>query len=79
LLGKNENGYVLFLPNLPTRLDGKAITLECNGDKRTINFIEQIYSSPVGSAHLIEYKDSKPVPNSLAENSDDYESIWASL
>jgi len=79
LLGKSENGYVLFLPNLPTRLDGKAITLECNGDKRTIKFIEQLYSSPVGSAHLIEYKETKPVPSSLAKNNDDYESIWASL
>ena len=79
LLGKNENGYVLFLPNLPTQLDGKEITLECNGDKRVITFAEQIYSSPVGSAYLIEYKAAKPVPTSLAENHDDYESIWASL
>jgi len=79
LLGKNDDGYVLFLPNLPTQLNGKAITLECNGEKRTIKFIDQIHSTPVGSAHLIEYTDTKPIPTNLAKNSDDYESIWASL
>jgi hypothetical protein len=79
LLGKNDDGHVLFLPNLPTSLDGKEITLEYNGEKRSINIIEQLYSSPVGSAQLIEFADAKPVPSNLAKTNDDYESIWASL
>ncbi len=79
LLGKNDDGYVLFLPNLPTQVTSKDVTLSCNGEKRSVKFIDQLYSTPVGSAHLIEYTDTKPIPTNLAKNNDDYESIWASL
>ncbi|MGD8926022.1 MAG: hypothetical protein PVG20_04195, partial [Thioalkalispiraceae bacterium] len=79
LLGKNENEHVLFLPNLPTQLNGKDIFLEHNGSKRPIKFIKQMYSSPVGSVHVIEFADTKPIPSALANSNDDYESIWASL
>lgn len=79
LLGKNEDGHVLFLPNLPTQLSSKDICLEYNGEKRPISFLEQKHSTPVGSAHQIEFNDTKPAQTSLAKNNDDYESIWASL
>ena len=79
LLGKNEEGHVLFLPNLPKQPDSKGITLKYNGEKRPITFLEQLYSTPVGSAHQIKFADTKPIPTSLAKNNDDYESIWASL
>jgi hypothetical protein len=80
LLGKNsEDKYVLFLPNLPTQFNGKAVTLKYLGENRQVNITEQIQSSPVGSAYLIEFIETKPIPSSLAKDSDDYESIWASL
>lgn len=80
LVGENENGPILFLPNLPTVLEDKNMTLEINGNMRNFRLTEQLFSTPVGSAYTIEWsviKDTTTVKTDAT--SDEYKSIWASL
>ncbi len=79
LLGKNEDGHILFLPNMPTKFDHNKIQLIVDGQSRSIQVQDVLFTTPVGSAHQIEFTDSRPVSPQLAKNSADYESIWASL
>ncbi len=80
LVGQNETGHVLFLPRLPTSVEGKNMLLEINGEMRNFNLIEQLYSTPVGTAYYFEWAKTE---NTATDKSDaassEYESIWASL
>ena len=79
LLGRTNNEHTLFLPSLPTQLDGRSLELEFDGDKHPIKLIEQQSLSPIGSAYRIEIVDRSATQASLAKNNKDYDSIWASL
>lgn len=82
LAGENENGFILFLPNLPTSLTGKNMLLEVGRKMRSFTLLEQAYNSPVGTAYYIQWEDDKAAEKekvtSSAKNTE-YESIWASL
>jgi len=75
LLGENENGQLLFLPNLPFSLADKKLTLEVKGVLRQFNLQDQLYATPAGSGYYFEWR-KKPEGN---EPGDGYESIWAKL
>lgn len=80
LVGKNETGPIIFLPNLPFSLDDKNMLLEVSGEMRRFKLVEQLYAAPVGSAFYIEWSQKQNAAageNTAASNS--YESIWASL
>lgn len=80
LAGENENGFVLFLPNLPTSLEGKVMSLEVGRKMRSFTLQDQLYSSPVGSAFYIDWKDLKKAKTEKsASATNEYESIWANL
>jgi len=79
LLGKNEEGHVLFLPNMPANFDHTKIQLIVAGQTRSIQIQDSLFTTPVGSAHQISFTDTRPVSPQLAANADEYESIWASL
>ena len=79
LLGKNEDGHILFLPNMPGKLDHNEIQLIVDGKARSIQIQDSLFTTPVGSAHLFDFSDTHPASSQLAANSDDYKSIWASL
>jgi len=79
LLGKNEDGHILFLPNMPTKLDHNKMQLIVDGKTRSIQILDCLFTTPVGSAHQIDFTDSHPASSQLAASSDEYESIWASL
>jgi hypothetical protein len=82
LAGEKENGFVLFLPNLPTSLQGKEMSLEVGRKMRSFELQEQVYSSPVGSAYAIKWLDNKnaeAVKTTSAKQNSEYETIWASL
>lgn len=82
LAGENANGFVLFVPNLPTSLQGKNMLLEVGRKMRSFELQEQVYSSPVGSAYAIKWLDNKKaeaVRTAPAKQNNEYESIWASL
>lgn len=80
LTGKDENGMILFLPNLPFGLTGKNIMLEIDGNKRRFDIQNQLYMSPTGSAWHFEWR-AKPATKDLSATIDSggYDSIWAKL
>lgn len=80
LMGQNDSGKILFLPNLPFALNDKSCVLELKGNKRRFDLLEQLYLTPVGSAYYFDWHrqtDSKD--NNDNTKSGDYESIWAKL
>ena len=80
LVGENESGKVVFLPNLPFSLSDKHMLLEVNGTTRRFKLTEQLYATPVGSAFYFEWhkkNDAATDENAIATNA--YESIWAKL
>ena len=82
LAGENENGFILFLPNLPTSLNGKTMLLEVGRKMRSFTLLEQVYNSPVGSAYYIQWEDDKGAETEQAASATKtgkYESIWANL
>ena len=79
LLGKNEEGHVLFLPIMPANFDYTKIQLIVAGQTRSIHVQDSLFTTPVGSAHQINFTDTRPVSPQLAANANEYESIWASL
>ncbi len=79
LLGKNESGHILFLPIMPAKFNSDEVQLVLDGQTQSIQIQDSLFTTPVGSAHQIEFTDSRPVSPQLAENADEYESIWASL
>jgi len=79
LLGKNEQGHILFLPNMPANFDHSNIQLIVGGQTRSIEIEDSLFTTPVGSAHLFDFTDVRPASSPLAANAKDYESIWASL
>jgi len=80
LVGNNETGSILFLPNLPFSLSEKNLSLELNGDKRRFKLTEQVYLAPAGSAYYFEWHKTQDPAASKAETTDNsYEAIWAKL
>ena len=79
LLGQNKSERILFLPNIPTSLDGKKLQLDISGVKRRFTLIEQISSSPVGSSYYIEWRDSSSSSVSSSDSEDSLDAVWASL
>jgi hypothetical protein len=82
LMGENEQRVVLFLPALPTRLEGKTLALECEGQLRRFALQEAIFSTPTGSAHYVTWSDEKQnATDSLLQPvaQDKFAAVWASL
>ena len=79
LLGRNNNEHTLFLPSLPTQLDGRTLELEFDGDRYPINLLELYSNSPIGSSYQIEIIDRSVNQSTLASSNKEYDSIWASL
>ncbi len=78
LVGHNDTGNIIFLPNMPFPLDDKNIKLEIKNNTRRFDLLEQLYSTPVGSAHYFEWR--KPQNTAVPDTPDSgYESIWAKL
>lgn len=81
LLGQNENGRILFLPNLPFSLHDKQLKLEVHNNRRSFQILEQMYATHVGSAYYFEWRKT---PREQSEKdevqiSSGYESIWTKL
>lgn len=81
LVGKNQGGMILFLPNLPFRLSDSNTMLEINGNKRHFDFLDQLYVTPTGSASHFQWRSNNPAlrPESIKSDSAGYNSIWATL
>ena len=80
LLGEYQDGMVLFLPNLPMGLDDRELLLELHGTMQKLALLDQFYQTPAGTAYLITFHDKQAAfPSKDKKQSDDYESIWASL
>lgn len=79
LLGRTENEYVLYLPQLPRSLNGNKLELQFGQERHAIRLGEPTSLSPIGSAHKIELIDRSALQANLAKSQDDYDSIWASL
>jgi len=78
LVGKNETGKIIFLPNMPFPLDDKNIKLEIKNNTRRFDLLEQLYSTPVGSAYYFEWR--KPQTTAATDTSTSgYDAIWAKL
>lgn len=78
LIGRNETGNILFLPNLPLSLRDKSIKLEVNNNTRRIELLEQLYATPVGSASYFNWRNAQTAANNAAA-AGSYETIWAKL
>jgi len=76
LLGKNDQGPILFLPNMLSKIDETKMQLNVDGQTRYIRILESLFTTPVGSAHQIEFTQPNEDGNA---NVDQYESIWATL
>lgn len=83
LMGTDEHGSVmLFLPALPTRLEGKTLALESEGQLRHCVLQEATFTTPAGSAHYVLWSDEK---QNTADSSvlptahDQFAAVWASL
>ncbi len=82
LIGEDEQGTVLFLPALPTRLEGKILALEYDGQLRRFELKEAIFTTPSGSAHYVTWSDEKQnsVDSSIQPAAQDrFAAVWASL
>lgn len=80
LVGKNESGKLLFLPNLPFALTDKNTMLEISGNKRRFELQEQLYVTPAGSAYYFDWKtQAVSATNTSTAASGGFESIWAKL
>lgn len=80
LVGQNESGSIIFLPNMPFPLNDKNMQLETNGETRRFKLLEQLYATPVGAAFYFEWHKSRgAVTDVTAAASNAYESIWAKL
>lgn len=80
LVGKNETGSIVFLPNLPFSFDDKNMLLEVNGEMLRFKLVEQLYATPAGTAYYIEWnKQQNATAGEDAAASNVYESIWANL
>ncbi|MBI1424025.1 MAG: hypothetical protein GC149_11205 [Gammaproteobacteria bacterium] len=77
LVGQNELGSIVFLPNIPFSLENKLTLLEINGELQRFNLSEQLYSTPAGSAFYFEWHAALKTPTKSIPDS--YESIWAKL
>jgi hypothetical protein len=78
LIGRNDTGNIVFLPNLPFSLADKNMLLEVNGESRRFKLDEQLYATPVGSAFYFNWHKTQENPTTKAA-SNAYESIWAKL
>lgn len=76
LVGRNETGNIIFLPNLPFSLHDKKLKLEMNSNTRRFNLLEQLYATPVGSAYYFEWPQTQAQTTTAPAG---YESIWAKL
>lgn len=79
LLGKDETGQILFLPNLPFALHDKPLRLEVNNNKRGFQILDQLYSTPVGSAYYFEWRKTVSEEKEAQSTKSAYESIWSNL
>ena len=79
LLGKNENGYVLFLPSMLTRLYDRKIQLDVDGQTRSIRLLDSLFKTPVSAAYQIEFTDVETNDHHSSAETDSYDSIWAGL
>ena len=80
LVGQNESGNIIFLPNLPFSLNDKNMQLEVNGEMRYFKLGEQIYATPAGTAfHFEWHKKEVTAADEITTASNTFESIWAKL
>ena len=80
LVGQNESGKIVFLPNLPFSLNDRNSLLEINGEMRRFKLVEQLYATPVGTAYCIEWYNKQTASDAESSaSSNGYESIWAKL
>ena len=83
LVGENEFGQLLFLPNLPTSFEHKQLLLEIKGKKQAFTLGEALFQTPIGSAHYFEWKSAASATQNKqqtdADTTGEYGSIWASL
>lgn len=81
LVGKDDNGMILFLPNLPFGLADKDGMLEINGNKRRFDLKDQLYVTPTGSASYFQWRASPTTTKDASAKSSQsgYDSIWAKL
>lgn len=80
LVGVNEKGNIVFLPNLPFSIREKNMLLEVDGESHRFKLIEPFYSTPAGSAYYFEWQKTQDAATSDTHaTSHDYESIWAKL
>ncbi|MEJ2451157.1 MAG: hypothetical protein P8047_10860 [Gammaproteobacteria bacterium] len=80
LVGRNDSGKILFLPNLPFSLKGKKTVLEISGNKRRFDLLEQYFVTTVGRASYFEwYNKPQAATDKVGTRSSGFESIWAKL
>jgi hypothetical protein len=84
LLGNNGQSPMLYLPKLPTRLEGRLLDLEANGHRDSITLHDQVFTTPTGSAYQIERH--RPQQTGTAGRTretggaaDRYAAIWGKL
>ena len=80
LVGNNESGNIMFLPNLPFAMIDKNLLLEVNGEMRQFTLGDQINATPAGTAYHFEWRKKQVAPAGQATAAtSSFESIWAKL
>ena len=85
LVGEQERGLTLFMPSLPTNLEGRSLSMEYNGQQHRFVFDATLQGSMQGNAFHI-HLNNKPEPEpaavaaaSSATATDRFAKVWTSL
>jgi cyclic-di-GMP-binding protein len=84
LVGEQEQGLTLFMPSLPTNLEGRHLSLEYNGQHHRFVFDATLDGSMQGNAYHIHLHDNRPsapatITAATATATDRFAKVWTSL
>ncbi len=85
LVGEQERGLTLFMPSLPTNLEGRSLSMEYNGQQHNFVFDATLQGTMQGNAfhihlnHIPETEPAAVTSSPAVAATDRFAKVWTSL